>query len=45
VDEDILAVDKKLYNISNTEEQDFLFAVMTFFLQKRQKEVIDRGLF
>jgi hypothetical protein len=45
VDKDILDIDGKLKEIPDSEEKDFYFAVMTHFLQKRQKDVINRGLF
>jgi hypothetical protein len=45
VDTEVLDVGKKINKVSDSEEQDFLMAVTTFFLQKRQKEVIEKGLF
>lgn len=45
VDNDVLDVGKKIEKVSDSDEQDFLMAVTTYFLQKRQKEVIEKGLF
>jgi hypothetical protein len=45
VDNDILDISNKLNDLNDPEEKDFYFAVMAHFLQKRQKEVIDKGLF
>jgi hypothetical protein len=45
VERDVLDFDKKVTKIPDSEEQDFLMAVTTYFLQKRQKEVIEKGLF
>jgi hypothetical protein len=45
VDRDILNISEKLDEIPDSEEKEFYFAVMTHFLQKRQKDVINRGLF
>jgi hypothetical protein len=45
VDKDISDWGDKLIDISDKDEQDFYLAVTTYFLQKRQKDVIDKGLF
>jgi hypothetical protein len=45
VDDDILDISNKINNLNDSEEKDFYFAVMAHFLQKRQKEVINKGLF
>jgi hypothetical protein len=45
VDKNILDVGDKITNISGKEEKDFYVALHDFFLQKRQREVIAKGLF
>jgi hypothetical protein len=45
VETDVLDYDKKVTKIDNIEEQDFLMATTTYFLQKRQKEAIEKGIF
>jgi hypothetical protein len=44
-DTDILNLGKKIAYLPDDEERDFLLNVSTYFLQKRQKDVIKKGLF
>jgi hypothetical protein len=45
VDNDVTDFGDRITEITNNEERDFFLDVTTFFLQKRQKEVIEKGLF
>jgi hypothetical protein len=45
VDKDVVDFGRKITEIPDNEEREFLLDVTTFFLQKRQKEVIKKGLF
>jgi hypothetical protein len=45
VDKNILDIGDRITNVSDKEEQDFYVALHDFFLQKRQREVIEKGLF
>jgi hypothetical protein len=45
VDTDVARFGDKLTEIPDNEEREFFLDVTTFFLQKRQKEVIEKGLF
>jgi hypothetical protein len=42
VDDDLFDFNSKVCNIPNEDEQDFLMAVTTYFLQKHQEEVINK---
>jgi hypothetical protein len=44
VDEEILDIGDRLDAVSNDEKEFYLY-LLDFFLQKRQNEVISRGLF
>ncbi|MDR0986181.1 MAG: hypothetical protein LBL98_00595 [Ruminococcus sp.] len=45
MEKDILDVIMKLDTIDEAEDKELCLTIMTYFLQKRQKEVIKEGLF
>jgi|GEM_PF-4799924 len=44
-EDDILAFDKDIAETSDSDEREFLTLMTNFFLQKRQQQVINEGLF
>ena len=44
-EDDILAFDKDIAETSDGDEREFLTLMTNFFLQKRQQQVINEGLF
>ena len=44
-EEDILAFDKNIAETTDSDEREFLTLMTNFFLQKRQQQVINEGLF
>jgi hypothetical protein len=44
-DKNILDIGDKLDSVSGNDEKEFYLYLLDFFLQKRQNEVISRGLF
>jgi hypothetical protein len=45
VDKNILDIGDKLDAVQENDEKEFYLYLLDFFLQKRQNEVISRGLF
>jgi hypothetical protein len=45
VDEDIAEWGGKMNDINDPQERDFYLSVVTHFLQKRQQDVINKGIF
>jgi hypothetical protein len=45
VEKDIIAFDDNVFQTSDEDEKKFLTLLTDFFLRKRQRQVIDEGLF